>query len=296
MRADGGARTVAMLVRSGVMLGIWALVALWPGGAQAGCAGAGAPCETDAGTYHLELPPGTDDATGVPALMFLHGWGGSGAGTLRLRGVVDAALARGYAVIAPDGTPRAQGNGRSWGFHPDRPGPRDEIAFLQSVRDDAATRHGIDAARVLLSGFSIGGSMTSYLACAEPAAFAAYAPVAGAFWVPVPATCAGPVELFHTHGWTDTVVPLEGRVLGGGEDPEGQTVFAQADVWQTMQVWRAANGCRPNTSGHGQVGPFWRRSWHDCDSGARLDFALFHGGHEVPEGWVDMALDWVEAR
>ena len=35
MRADGGARTVAMLVRSGVMLGIWALVAALAGG----CAG-----------------------------------------------------------------------------------------------------------------------------------------------------------------------------------------------------------------------------------------------------------------
>jgi polyhydroxybutyrate depolymerase len=267
--------------------------ALWSAPAVAGCGDAPDACRIDGGTYHIALPRG--GRAGAPALMFLHGWGASGEAMLNMRGLVETALARGYAVIAPDGTPREGQNGYGWGFSPERPGPRDEIAFLRSVRDDAVARHGLDATRVLLGGFSIGGSMVSYLACAEPDAFAAYAPVAGAFWHPLPAECAGAVDLLHTHGWTDAVVPLEGRILRGGElDDEG--VVAQGDIWEAMQVWRTANGCRPDAGSHGETGIFWRRSWHDCDSGRRLDFALFSGGHSIPEGWTDMALDWFEAR
>jgi polyhydroxybutyrate depolymerase len=259
--------------------------------ASAGCGATPDACRIDGGSYHIVLPPDAHGA--LPALVFLHGWGASGEAMLNMPGLVETAVARGYAVIAPDGTPREGRNGYGWGFSPERPGPRDEIAFLKAVRDDAVARHGIDGARVVLGGFSIGGSMTSYLACAEPDAFAAYVPVAGAFWHPLPAGCAGPVHLFHTHGWTDGTVPLEGRVLRGGEIGDEDTV-AQADVWQAMQIWRAANGCRPDADGHGETGIFWRRSWHDCESGRKLDFALFGGGHAVPEGWTAMALDWFE--
>lgn len=270
--------------------------ALWGHGAQAGCGDAVDACEIAGGSYHIVLP---DDAAagdaGHPALMFLHGWGASGQSTLNMRDMVETALARGYAVIAPDGTRREGRDGRGWGFHPERPGPRDEIGFLNAVRVDAAARHGIDADRVVLGGFSIGGSMVSYLACTLPDAFAAYVPVAGAFWHPYPSDCTGPVNLFHAHGWTDGVVPLEGRILGSAESLETVGVVAQADVWRAMQIWRASNGCRPNASGHSETGAFWRRSWHDCDSGRKLDFALFNGGHAVPVGWTAMALDWFEA-
>ncbi len=264
------------------------------GGARAGCADRAEACAIAPGSYHIVLPEARDTQDrALPALMMLHGWGGSGQGMLNMRGMVQAALDRGYAVIAPDGVPRPGRSGRSWGFHPDRPGPRDEVGFLVAVRDDAVARHGVDAGRVALAGFSIGGSMVSYAACAAPDAFAAYAPVAGAFWRPIPAACAGPVNLLHTHGWTDGVVPLEGRRLGGPD--AGEDAMAQGDVWQAMQVWRAANGCPANASDTGDNGSFWRRSWHDCTSGKRLDMALFNGGHAVPPGWTDMVLDWVEA-
>jgi polyhydroxybutyrate depolymerase len=272
-------------------LAVGIAAALWGLPAAAGCGDAPDACRIDGGSYHIVLPAGS--AEGAPALMFLHGWGASGEAMLTLSDMVETATARGYAVIAPDGTPREGRNGYGWGFSPERPGPRDEIAFLKAVRDDAIARHGIDAGRIVLGGFSIGGSMVSYLACAEPDAFDAYLPVAGAFWHPLPERCAGPVDLFHTHGWTDGTVPLEGRVLRGA-DLDGEATVAQGDVWQAMQVWRATDGCRPNASAHGETGIFWRRSWHECDSGRRLDFALHSGGHGVPEGWAAMALDWVE--
>jgi polyhydroxybutyrate depolymerase len=255
------------------------------GSAQAACGDDPAACTVPGGSYHIVLPDGAPAAT--PALVFLHGFGSSGEGTLRNTGMVEAAVDRGYAVIAPDGQPREGRDGLSWDFHPERPARRDEGDFIRAVADDAAARFGLDRDVMLLSGFSIGGSLTSYVACAVPGSFRAYAPVAGSFWRPHPAACAGSVNLHHVHGWQDGTVPLEGRVLGSG--------VAQGDVFVALQIWRAANGCRLQPDAHGAQGDYQIRSWTRCDSGARLDFALHPGGHSVPPGWADLALDWFEA-
>lgn len=256
-------------------------------------------CELPNGGYHIELP---ENPEGAPALMFLHGWGSSGQGTLSMRGMVETALDRGYAVIAPDGVPRQGQNGRTWNFHPLLGNPtRDEPAYLISVRDDAADRFGIDADAVLLAGFSIGGSMVAYAACAAPEGFAAYSPLAGNFWRPHPVAedCQGPVRMLHVHGWTDGTVPLEGRVLRGDRgsvDPEDPSLLVQGDIWHSMQLWRVINGCAHNGREVAQSENYWMRYWRDCAPGAELSMALFYGGHGVPSGWADLVLDWFEDR
>ncbi len=267
-----------------------AALVLTTGTAQAGCGADEAACEIDGGTYHAVLPEG--DAKG--ALVFLHGWGSSGQGSLRMSGMVRTFNAAGYVVIAPDGTPRDGRNGRRWSFHPDVPSARDEYDFLARVKDDAATRFDFDAGNVMLSGFSIGGSMSSYVACFAPETFAAYAPVGGGMWRPHPETCAGPVKLLHTHGWSDGTVPLEGRAVRGenAQDPEA---FVQGDVFATFDTWRAANGCVNHMPQRRSTdGPFWTRTWTDCAPGSALSFALFPGGHAMPRGWAQFALEWFE--
>ncbi|MCU0906967.1 MAG: alpha/beta fold hydrolase [Rhodobacteraceae bacterium] len=257
---------------------------MWAAAAQAGCGADPAACIIATGTYHVALPP---DAARAPAVVFLHGFGGSGEGSLSNTGMVDALLARGYAVIAPDGLPRADGQRRAWAFHSDRPGSRDEVAFLAGVADDAALRFGLNRDAMLLSGFSIGGSMATYLACAAPGTFRAYAPVAGSFWRPHPADCTGPAALFHLHGWTDGTVPLEGRVLRSG--------IVQGDVFAALDIWRRTNDCALQPDAFGVQGDVQLRSWTACAPGARLDFGLHPGGHTVPPVWATLALDWFEA-
>jgi len=249
--------------------------------AQAVCADQEGKCETPAGAYHIELPKQEN----APLVVFLHGYGGSGEGTMKNRRMVDPLLSRGYAVMAPEGAMR---NGRrSWNFYPGWDG-RDETAFLTEVVADAATRHGIDPERVVLAGFSAGGFMVNYLACDAPGTFSAYAPVSGGFWRPHPGTCKGPVRLFHTHGWTDNVVPLEGRILGGGR-------FHQGDIFAGLEIWREANECvDTKPSGFSSTGQFMRRHWSGCSEDSALELALFPGGHTVPAGWSDMMVDWYE--
>jgi polyhydroxybutyrate depolymerase len=265
---------------------ILALV-LMTGVARADCGPETGACKIPSGTYHIVLP---DGATGpVPAIMLLHGYGGEGLGTIRNKPMVSLMLGRGYAVIAPDGQPRQNGEGRSWDFHPDRPATRDETAFLIAVADDATARYGLQRDRMLLAGFSIGGSMTSYVACAEPKAFAAYAPVAGSFWRPHPETCFGPVRLFHTHGKADQTVPLLGREIMPG--------FVQGNVFDAMQIWREANACSsPAPDATRTLGIYKIEEWTRCAPDASLSFALHEGGHSIPKGWAQMALDWFEAQ
>ena len=219
-------------------------------------------------------------------MMFLHGSGGSGAGVLQTPAISDL-TAHGYAVIAPDGLPSSRGDGFRWNFRSGAEAPRDELAFLLSVRADAADRYGIDPTRVALAGFSNGAFLVAYTACRTPEAFAAYLPVGGGFWRPHPEGCGGPVALFMTEGWTDGTVPIEGRPLRGGA--------LLGDIFETMRIFREASGCsqmRPDAVN--ADGPFWRRRWTSCAPGGVLDLALHPGGHMVPEGWAAMAADWLD--
>lgn len=256
------------------------------GQAKADCAGEPGPCLLSDGEYHIALPENKSDRPA--AIIFLHGAGSSGDSYFKNRGMVNAFTNRGYAFIAPTGGRSFRGRANAnWVFFPGWEG-RDETDFLKRVADDAASRFGIDRDRIILSGFSAGGFMVNYLACDAPGAFAAYAPVSGGFWRPHPQACSGPVKLFHTHGWTDSTVPIEGRPLRNGE-------FLQGDIFAGLEIWRNANACAGhNPSSYTETGQFWRRKWDRCDPDSALEFALFPGGHGVPRGWANMALDWFE--
>jgi polyhydroxybutyrate depolymerase len=270
---------------------IFAMV-LGAGPALADCLDQPGPCKIDQGEYHIKRPDGTD-GTILPAIVFLHGYGSNGAATMKNTGLVKSVLARGYAIIAPSGRDELGNNGNDWSFHPDYHEARDDTAFLRAVMDDAAARYGIDRSRILLAGFSIGGSMTAYAACKDPALAKAYAPISGNFWRPYPTGCAGPVRLLHTHGWIDTTIPLEGRFLGPKDDAANRV--AQGDAFHSMEIWRAVNGCTEMAADAFQMGDvFWHRTWKRCTPGSALEFSLWPGSHAIPPGWANMALDWFE--
>lgn len=247
-------------------------------------------CPTAHGFYRLVMPP---EAAGgpVPAVIYLHGWGGSSAGVMKNKAMLASLAARGYALIVPEGVRTVPGREqRSWGIRNGRTYARDDTAFLAEVLTDAA-RHGIERGRVLMAGFSVGGSMVWDVACHAPDTARAYAPVAGAFWEPLPDRCEGPVDMFHTHGWTDRVVPIEGRSVAQG-------ALTQGDTFAGLGILRHALGCdpqMPDAAPMADDGRLWLREWTHCPAG-RIDLMLHPGGHMVPKGWLDRVLDWFEAR
>lgn len=256
--------------------------------ALADCGRRGDPCKVPLGDYYVAQPT-QETNTPRPAIVHFHGGGGDGFAVVEDRQMVEPMIARGYIVIAPQGLPRPPlGNG--WTFRSDHDPKRDELAFLREVVTDAAKRFDIDRARVLVSGHSVGGSIAWYIACRAPQDFAAFAPVAGGFWRPHPESCAGPAKILHTHGWEDPVVPLEGRTFR-----RPQFTAQQGDIFEGLQLWRRMNGCETQApSSMARTDRYWSRIWSNCRAGSHLQLVLHPGGHDTPEFWPQLAMDWFE--
>lgn len=253
-----------------------------PVGMQAqDCGGPQVPCELDDGSYYLAIPNGET----VGLVMHLHGGGGTGRGILN-SGLAKEAIARGYVVIAPNGEHPENRWSKDWSVRANGMSfDRDDVTFLKHVVKDVRLRTGLSDAPLLLAGFSRGGSMVWDIACLEPGFAQAYAPMAGAFWDSLPEACAGPVHLFHTHGWTDRTVPLEGRSFGQ---------IVQGDVWASLFILRETNGCsKRQPESNTFLGNFWLRHWTDCKAG-EITLLMHPGGHSAPSGWPEIIMDWFE--
>ncbi len=252
------------------------------------CGTSAGECATAHGFYRVALPEGAEGP--VPAVIYLHGWGSSSAVLMKNKLMLAALAARGYALIAPEGIRTSPGRSqKNWAVRDGRDYERDDLAFLAEVLEDAAAQ-GIDRKRELMTGFTRVASMVWAVACHAPDMARAYAPVAGAFWEPLPERCQGGADLFHTHGWADRVIPLEGRSVAGG-------TLTQGDTFASLKILRAANGCETEQPDASRIEPggHWRRTWSSC-SGGRIELMLHPGPHGTPNGWLERALDWFEAR
>lgn len=248
------------------------------------CGATEQPCEVADGQYYIALPEGEGPA---PVVLWLHGFGGSGAATVRNENFVKGFTTRGYAVVLPDGQVyNANSDALDWGVSDGSAIKRDDIGFLQDVMGDAIDRFSLDGERVLATGFSRGGSMVWDLACQAPQIADGFAAISGAFWEPFPTNCKEPVHLRHTHGFTDRVVPLEGRAVNfGGQD------FVQGNVFTGFEILRGVNGCRLAADDNRVDGDLWHKAWRDCTNGS-LTLELVPGGHGIPKGWKKRTLVW----
>ncbi len=270
---------------------LWMALLAWfaaPVGAVERPCGPDAPCRTASGIYHLAFPGDWDGKARLSAVMFFHGHNSSGRNAVSNKSLVKKFAGRGYLLIAPTGT---AGNGRTalgWPANRRSSGRRDDIAFVSEVIADIEKRLPLQRDKILVTGFSSGGSMVWHLACYSFDRFAAYASVAGGLRRPLPdEKCpGGPFRMLHIHGFGDAQVPLEGR---------GIRDWHQGDVFEGLSVLRKTNGCRSNPTDFSVFGQFQCRRWDGCESGATVEFCLHPRGHELPRGWAEKVLEWFEA-
>ncbi|MEO1102782.1 MAG: polyhydroxybutyrate depolymerase [Pseudomonadota bacterium] len=206
--------------------------------------------------------------------MFAHGYRGSAAGTMGNAALRDMASDLGVALIAP------KSGGEDWLIRnaPEKAFADDlgELGYFDALLDDALARFPIDAERILMSGFSAGGMVTWTLACHRGERFAAFLPIAGTFWAPIPEACASElVSLVHINGTADTIVPLEGRPIADAQQGNVRDAIA---LFATAAEYRPTEGMRapPDLI---------------CDSratlvGTPLALCLHDGGHEFRAPWV----------
>lgn len=253
-------------------------VAAW-GDAAFAC-GPDAHCDVDGGFYNIRMPdPATADKP-VGAVIFFHGYGGQSAGVMANKALNAAINGLGLALIAPNGM------NKSWAFPGSPRDHRDEFAFAGAVLDDALARFAIDSHRVMASGFSLGGSMVWQLACRMPERFAGFAPIAGAFWEPLPADCVAgaPADyrlphIFHVHGLADRTVPMAGRPIGDRA--------RQGDVYKGVDVWLRPLAPPPDPVAFQDAG-FACERWSTGDAGG-VELCLHEGGHSMRAAWVARA-------
>lgn len=238
-----------------------------------------AGCAVATGSYRIVLPPQADRERPLGAIMYFHGYQGSAEETIADPGLLAVARRLGVALIAPDGA------GHTWSYPGSPARNRDEFAFVGQVLDDVSARFPVDPRRFLASGFSQGGSMVWYLACRMPARFSAFAPIAGAFWEPLPERCDGPrPPLIHVHGTSDMTVPLAGRVLRSGA--------RQGDVFRSFATL-APGGCTAAWAEAArtvsQSKELACRIASGCGDSARLELCFHAGGHWADPAWVERA-------
>ena len=201
--------------------------------------------------FLLYVPQGYSPTTPRPLVLNLHGTGGSGAGqmdTSELRSHADAGR---FLVAAPSGG-GISGTGFTWvvpGVPPrgDPPpgGFPDDLAYLSKVITKVQAIACQDPARVIATGYSGGGRMTSAVACGLADRVAAIVANAGlragapnaAGTAPDPRTCAParPLPVFAVHGTNDGTNPYDG----------GGTADWQYSVPQALSRWAKLFGCDP---------------------------------------------------
>ncbi|NTW86967.1 MAG: prolyl oligopeptidase family serine peptidase [Holophagaceae bacterium] len=172
--------------------------------------------------YQLYLPAEYPTRTDWPVILYLHGAGERGADGLRpTQAGLGAAIRRApkrfpAIVVFPQVPPGTQWTGA-------------QADMALAALDRVLGEYRVNADRVYLTGLSMGGHGTWYLAYRHPERFAAAAPICGwtrdlashGFMEPVVPPEAGPalpalarrlarLPLWIFHGDQDTVVPVEG--------------------------------------------------------------------------------------
>jgi len=158
--------------------------------------------------YDLRMPRGWDGSSPLPAILFLHGRGGTKR-QFQYTPYFDAADARGVVLVFWEGRIVPGGEGvLSTHYVDGADGVPDETDVLACL-DDALARAPVDPARVALAGFSQGGRGALTIGLLNPTRFAAIV------------DAAGPTDAFQGQLWSpsfpDFLAAAGGPPTAGGE-------------------------------------------------------------------------------
>jgi polyhydroxybutyrate depolymerase len=214
----------------------------------------------------------------APTVIVLHGAGLTASWTAARSGFAEAAAARGFAAVFPDGLGRQWNDGREGSSV-------DDAGFLRQLVRELVGRGVAQSDRIYMAGISNGGMMTFRMLCETPRLLAGAATVIANMPEPMGATCriGKPVPLVMLNGTADPLVPYGGGGVG--------FLGLRGTVWsseRTAAFVAHNNGCRRrSTTQLPQRGPtdatsVKRIDWSDCSSGAGVKlYRVEGGGHQL---------------
>jgi polyhydroxybutyrate depolymerase len=204
---------------------------------------------------------------------------------------------QGFVTLTPDS-----------GREPDQwelTGTRD-VAFMADLLDQAEADLCIDRNRVYATGLSMGGLMTTVLACELADRIAAAAPVAG---VGVPPGCepSRPVPAVIVHGTDDPILAYDGGLGAGaaslplpgssgaslGDMDEAEAAAVDdflPGAEPSAAAWAERNGCDTGVTEE-EVADDVRRLTYACPADAAVElYAVDGGGHTWPGSDFDESI------
>jgi poly(3-hydroxybutyrate) depolymerase/protocatechuate 3,4-dioxygenase beta subunit len=218
-------------------------------------------------TYIRHTPPAHDGTTPVPLVIALHGLAEGSVIHQSMTEYAPRADANGFAVVYP----QALGSPAAWNLSATSP----DITFVTQVLDEIEASMCVDTNRVFVSGFSLGGFLTSLLMCGPLSErVAAAAPIAG---MRNPAGCAPerPVPAITFHGTLDNWVP-----------------FSSAPP--AVEAWAGRNGCDATPTETAVPGDDVVTIDHivySCPDGADVEwYEITGGGHAWPGSAFSRAI------
>lgn len=187
--------------------------------------------------YMVHAPPGSGDQP-MPAVVILHGHGGTPFQMESYIGFDAVADREGFIAVYPEGNERYWSDVR---FTDQREITKEQaaadVAFLNVLADDLVSKGLAVKGQIFLTGVSNGGFMVTTMACLSPRKFAAFAPVV-----------ATAPELAREMCSPKTAHPM--LIMNGTADPmtlweaeRSQHVgYMGGDEFFTF--WSALNGCQ----------------------------------------------------
>ena len=175
----------------------------------------------------------SSNQTPAPVLLVLHGAGSSIQSMIQATNFNVIAGDAGFLVVYPEGYQALWNFGSECEMaHPERP---DDIHFIKYVLDELGKKYNIDEKRIYVTGFSMGGYFTYYLAAKMPNTFAAIAPVAAT----MPRYLSNiqnvkSIPVLVELGTKDSSVPYEGS---------GSDNCSSLSGMETIKFWADINGC-----------------------------------------------------
>ena len=198
--------------------------------------------------FLVHRPPDRGAAP-LPAVLVLHGAGGTPAWTLAETGWADKADKEGFFVVLPEGTrpdpakpPSFLENAPVWNDGSPSlalaASEADDVGFIDAVLDAVVESYAVDRRRIFATGFSNGAGMVFRLGAERAGRFAALAPVAGHCWRTDPRP-ERPTPTLFLVGDADPLFPLEGGEVASPWT--GQRVL-RPSLAETLNRWVGALG------------------------------------------------------